>query len=202
MDEELIRLCFPPRDRPDLPNVITRQLWKRGAIKRTISEILSHPEVDTLVATAPFISTYFVSFLSRTKLKNLVLLINRDAYNPDYVNNAVSALKNAPFHVLIRQRPEKSGFMHLKIMIPFIKQHPRPGMKVDLIPFCAMAGSVNFTKNGIELNDEGLYIFKDQYSINAFNKTYADLLEGSVLVYDSSMPSTGKSPAPRKVSPP
>jgi hypothetical protein len=150
--------------------------------------------MDTLVAVAPFISTYFVHFLAKTNLKKLVLLINSIEYNPEYVDNAVNMLKTSKFAVHVRKRPKESKFMHLKVMIPYILH------KGSLTPFCAMSGSVNFTKNGISISDEALFVFRDMYNINALIVTYDTLLDGSIMVYDSSKPDavTGKRMAVKK----
>jgi hypothetical protein len=181
---------LPPPNRPDLPLVITNQ-WKPGNIKNTITSILTNPVVDTLVAVSPFISPFFVRMMCKTKLKNFILLINRDDLNPDYVKKAVSDLKNVPFGVIVRERPPKSKFVHMKVMIPYVridrilKRGIQNMKETRLEPCCAISGSVNFTQNGITISDELLFIVRDIYSINMIVESYSDLLKGSLLVYDS-----------------
>jgi len=152
---------------------------------------LQNPRLDTLVAVAPFVSPYFSNFLKNTAVKNLVLLINRKDLVPDYVNDAIEKLHDVNFKVTVRQRPDKSKFMHLKVMIPYVKiertitKYGQTKTEISLLPMCAISGSVNFTKNGITKSDEMLVVLKDMYSIAAVERTYDDLVRGSSIRYES-----------------
>jgi len=201
---------LPPMD-SDLPIVITNQLYeddddviaeakekasnapkkKTYKIKEILTAVLENENMDTLVAVSPFISEYFVKILAKTSLKYLILVINREDLNPEYVVNAVKLLKTAKFDVDVRARPEGSKFVHMKLLVPHMKINriSKSGGKVtpisSLVPVSAIAGSVNFTRNGISVSDEMLVIFRDSYSINACMETYRKLLEGTVLKYST-----------------
>jgi phosphatidylserine/phosphatidylglycerophosphate/cardiolipin synthase-like enzyme len=182
---------YPPDDKPFLPIIITNQIYDKKGIKDVIEKILGNNNMDTLVAVAPFISTYFVNMIAKTPVKNLILIVNKNDLNPDYVNNAIKMLKETSFHVEIRERPPGSRFVHLKILIPFIsiervvKDDGKERVIRKLIPACAISGSVNFTRNGISINDELLSVYRDPYSIAAIMETYNDLLKNTILKYDS-----------------
>jgi len=186
---------LPPMD-SEYPIVITNQLYedenkRSDKIKEIITTILGNPNMDTLVAVAPFISEYFVKLLAKTTLKYLILIINREDLNPEYVENAVKVLNYAKFDVEVRARPPGSKFIHMKVMVPYMKisridkSEGKARSISKIIPTCAIAGSVNFTKNGIAVSDEMLVIFRDPYSINACLETYRKLLEGTVLKHSS-----------------
>lgn len=178
---------LPPKELPDYPIVITPQIFDDDAIKTNLERILKNPKLDTLVAVAPFVSPYFSKFLANTNVKNLVLLINRESFNPEYVKDAIEKLKETKFKVTIRERPENSKFIHMKLMIPYVKiertvtQYGKQRVEISLVPMCAICGSVNFTKNGIEKSDEMLVILRDMYSINALETTYDVLVKESII---------------------
>lgn len=182
----------PPADLVDNPLMITPQVFDKDAIKETLEKILKNEKLDTMIAVAPFISKYFPKFLEKTSLKNLILVINRDSLNPEYVNDAINKLKEARFNVTIRERPEKSRFVHMKLMIPYVKyermvmSYGKQRPEAKLLPLCVICGSVNFTKNGITESDEILVILKDMYSINTGEATINELLNGSKIRYDAS----------------
>ena len=180
----------------EYPIVITNQLYedenkRSDKIKEILTTILGNPNIDTLIAVAPFISKYFVNLLAKTSLKYLILIINREDLNPEYVETAVKVLKNAKFDVDIRSRPPGSKFIHMKVMVPCMritridKSAGKAQAISKIVPACAVAGSVNFTRNGISVSDEMLVIFRDPYSINACLETYRKLLEGTVLKHSS-----------------
>jgi phosphatidylserine/phosphatidylglycerophosphate/cardiolipin synthase-like enzyme len=182
---------FPPFD-SEYPILVTNQLYPKGhKIKEVLMKILGNPNMDTIVAVSPFVSEYFVKLLAQTQLKYLILVINRDDFNPDYVTGAVNLLKDARFDVDVRSRPPNSKFNHMKMMIPFMritrveKSGGKTVTKSTIVPSCAIAGSMNFTKNGIDVSDEMLVIFKDPYSINGCMETYRQLIDKTVIKYSS-----------------
>lgn len=189
--EEEMREFFPPENQPLLPIVITNQVYEKGAIKKILLKCIDRKNLDTLIAVAPFISTYFVKMLMKTSVKKLILIINRKDLNPNYLNNAVKMLHNVTFDVEVRERPAKSTFIHLKLLVPYIAIERVKGSNSNkrvvkkLVPYCAISGSVNFTRNGISVSDEALNIFKDPYSINTYLKTYDELLHGTKVRYNS-----------------
>jgi hypothetical protein len=99
--DEIPSFPFPPMPYPIL---ITRQTDGEGAIKAMIESLISNDNVHTLVVVAPYISTFFVKMLSKTKLKFLVVLVNRSKLNPEYVDDSIEALKVSPFDVIVRER--------------------------------------------------------------------------------------------------
>jgi len=181
---------FPP---PPFPLVITNQSDKKGTIKVVIEDILSNKRLHTLLVVAPYISSYFVQMLSKTPVKYVVVVINKDDLNPDYVDEAIELLKAAPFKVIVRQRPKNSQFVHMKVMMPCWKiEVPTQtidglvnGGEIRIEPTCVIAGSVNFTKNGISISDEMLIVLRDPHSIKKVKKAFDGLLDGATVKFDS-----------------
>ena len=170
-----------PNDK-NAPVVITNQAYDEVKIKDILlgTEFLGNQYLDTLIVIVPFISKYFVKVLAETNVKCLVLVINSDTYNPDYVNNAVKLLKYVKYKVIVRKRKKGTRFMHMKVMVPYLN------LSGNIVDFCIITGSVNFTKQGITISDEMLIILRDPWSIAQVQETVGELMRNTEIEFESS----------------
>jgi phosphatidylserine/phosphatidylglycerophosphate/cardiolipin synthase-like enzyme len=150
-----------------LPLVITNDAEQKKVnfIFSYVTEILQSPYIDTLILVGPYISSYFIDLLKRSPVKTILVIIDKNP--PKYTMDAIKQLnmfnfdRNNKKEVFIRQRPPKSRFLHMKVMIPY---YSRKDIKKFYAP-CVIVGSLNLTKNGILYNDELMIILRDKPSI-------------------------------------
>lgn len=179
-----------------LPIMVTKQAFNDKSIKDVMETILTNSNLHSLTILAPYISEYILGILAKSNIKKLVLIINKDEDNPDYVNKTLEGLKKVKYHVIIMQRPPKSSYVHMKVMIPYLKvlvpfdNGERIEYKEVLVPSCVICGSVNYTKSGIEKSDEMLIVMNNKEAITVAEKTLNVLLSDSEVKYESQMKET------------
>lgn len=173
------------------PIMITKQAYHEEVIEDTMKDILTNKNLHSLTVLAPYVSSYLLSILAKSTLKKMVMLVNKDEDNPDYVNKVIEGLKKVKYRVIIMQRPPKSSFIHMKMMIPYLKvilpfnDGTRITYKEVLVPSCVICGSVNYTRNGIVTSDEMLVVLRNKKSIVDAERTLEVFLRDSSVKYDS-----------------
>lgn len=173
------------------PLAVTHQVYGATAIKDTVEKILMEKSLFSLTMLAPYISPYIMKILSKSSLKKLVMLVNKDKDNPQYVNTTIEDVKKAKYRSIILQRPSDSEFVHMKMMIPYLKTvipfrtDTQIEYKEVLVPSCVICGSVNYTKRGIETSDEMLIVLRNNSAISDCEATLNALLSDAVQIYDS-----------------
>lgn len=149
-------------------------------IHDTFYKYLQHPYLDMVWYSCPYVSDYFINFISKTKVKVVLMIIDVDP--PSYTLQSALKLmemeKKGKINTIIVQRPKGSKFLHQKIFIPiyFDKKIKK------LYPVCGFTGSVNLTKNGLLHNDEVLVIIRNHKAIlKLLHILYERALTGKVL---------------------
>lgn len=148
----------------DLPDVATNyEDINSFDIHTYIENIMNNENIDTLIFVAPYVSSFFVKMLKNSNIKLIMGIFNNRV--PKYTRKAIEELQqlnNNGMRVELRKRKKDSNFLHMKVMIPYYINRSTS----KLYPKCAFSGSVNWTKGGLEKNDELLIVLNDHKSID------------------------------------
>lgn len=168
-----------------------------------ISAIFRHPDLDTLLFVAPYISEYFVNMVEESNAKQIMAIVN--ANPPSYTEKAMNflvSMDSAVIESYIKKHTSRSlprymerslsmhrkvyvrrlgktgryKFVHAKLMIPYFIDRE----KKTLEPKYVLSGSVNWTKGGLSDNFEMLIILRDKKSINKCVSIFNSLWESGV----------------------
>lgn len=162
-----------------LPLVITNNTNYNKKISLYIKTIIGDPKIDTIMFATPYISDYFVDMIRESSTKVVLGLVDKDPpiWTKQAIRKLIELKNESSKKISVKCRPKNSGFLHMKLLIPF---YFNPNLKENkYYAKCAMVGSVNLTKKGIEKNDEILIILRDRESIEECVKTMDALWKGS-----------------------
>jgi len=167
-----------------LPIVVTNNTGDNKKIKKHFQGILNNKYIDTIIVADPYISSYFINIIKQTPIKSVLILVDEDS--PKYTMKAIEDLydlRNPPYNkeIIAKIRPKSSDFMHMKLLMPFFKDLSLPKNNRFFCNY-VFVGSVNFTKRGIEQNDEILVILRDNENINECYNAFKNLWEESKII--------------------